>query len=69
MIGFGTTHGTRRSRLVVGALVLAFLGVTFGAAQAQPARDKLDKVVREGLAIAGDDAPMRVIIAVAPDAR
>jgi len=32
-------------------------------------RDKLDRVVRAGLAVAGDDAPMRVIITVAPDAR
>jgi len=59
-----TTRQHWGSRIAVAALVLAFLGATLGAAQAQPVRDKLDKIVREGLAVARDDAPMRVILTV-----
>ena len=64
-----TTHQHWGSRLAVAVLVLSFLVVTLGAAQAQPVRGKLDKVVREGLAVARGDTRIRVIVTVAPNAR
>ena len=69
MIRFSSTHRHAGWRLGTAALVLAFLGLAFVPALAQPVRDKLDKVVRESMATAPDDARVRVIITVAPDAR
>ena len=68
MFRFFITHRHMGWRLGTAALGLAFLGLAFGPAQAQPKGDKLDKMVRQARGDYGRGAP-RVIITVAPGAR